>query len=186
MSNETVVVPREPTEAMLDAAHALDAKFDKMGRVSSVADVWSAMLAARPAAPQQPAGDDLRERVETFAREFVTEQSEGEWTDMQIEGDAVKLASAILALIQPAPPALGEVDYGALYDDVTNRFPKVLAALSQPAPEGVVEQALALCQAIMDGYPNPDINHEDFRVRVTKWAEAFIEQHGTAPGGEGA
>ncbi len=38
-----------------------------------------------------------------------------------------------------------------------------------------LHNAKALCQAIVDAYPNPDINHVDFRVQVTKWAQDFLD-----------
>jgi hypothetical protein len=38
-----------------------------------------------------------------------------------------------------------------------------------------LETARNLCKAIVDGYPNPEINHVDFRVQVTKWAQDFLD-----------
>lgn len=37
-----------------------------------------------------------------------------------------------------------------------------------------LENAQRMCQPIIDGYPNADISHVDFRIRVTEWAEDLL------------
>lgn len=37
-----------------------------------------------------------------------------------------------------------------------------------------------LCKAIVEGYPNPDITHVDYRVQITKWAQDFLQDDAKA------
>lgn len=66
--SETVVVPREPTEAMLQAAigvrkHIVQTGLQHIGTAWST-DIWTAMLAASPAPVDEPKpADDLVERA---------------------------------------------------------------------------------------------------------------------------
>ncbi|MBG7616520.1 hypothetical protein IWC96_14675 [Brevundimonas sp. BAL450] len=107
MSNDSVVVPREPTEAMLNAGQR------KLG--DTAASVWSAMLSAAPQAA------DLRERVAKVQAALArvlpvvcvdtpdyAEMTFGESRSqaMTVEPDtflALNDLPALLALLQPSP-----------------------------------------------------------------------------------
>jgi hypothetical protein len=116
---DTVRVPREPTEAMLEASNRAAMAF--AGGDLSDADmtrlVWSAMLAASPQgegssadpAPIKPSADtgELRERVAELAWRFRgNERLGGPWypsakpTDSPAMSDCFGFADAILDLIQ--------------------------------------------------------------------------------------
>ncbi len=38
----------------------------------------------------------------------------------------------------------------------------------------MIGRAERMCQAIFDGYPDPNIGHKDYRVQVAHWAEDFL------------
>lgn len=46
---------------------------------------------------------------------------------------------------------------------------EVIKALSD-----ALQNAENLCKALVEGYPNPDITHVDYRVQATKWAQDFL------------
>ena len=58
---------------------------------------------------------------------------------------------------------------------------------TEEALRAEVERGIAFAEAIIEGYPNPEINHVDFRVQVTRWAEEFKETARAAlhPKGDG-
>jgi len=54
---------------------------------------------------------------------------------------------------------------------------KANAQLISAAPDmaGELDNCKRMLEAIIEGYPNHDINHVDFRVQVTKWAEMTLQ-----------
>ncbi len=64
-----------------------------------------------------------------------------------------------------------------VWDNVKNDLDTIRTALTQPnqALVEALENAKNMCEAIVNGYPNQNINHVDFRVQVTKWAQDFLD-----------
>lgn len=52
----------------------------------------------------------------------------------------------------------------------------ISANLTEAAPcmYEALSNAVRMCQSIMNGFGNPDIDHKQFRVQVAQWAEEFL------------
>jgi hypothetical protein len=51
---------------------------------------------------------------------------------------------------------------------------EAISELKAERDREALENAQRMCQPIIDGYPNADISHVDFRIRVTEWAEDLL------------
>lgn len=145
MSNETVVVPVEPTEEMM-----LAGLNDVLQPLSGPKSIYRAMIAAAPQQPAPPAlGSDGLART-------VLAAAKGDWPDDAFEDVIDYLEAAALAALQARPASGGEGEAMTaaikaakrLYPDSaqvaqqtaflegTIWFNNHASALSQPAPEG--------------------------------------------------
>lgn len=116
-SEEFVLVPREPTDDMLQAGFELVNQYaDIYGRTRLAEECYRAMIAAAPtlseatAAPAPQPGEAVREALET-ARDYISDAAAGALTYKDSEegfkamaaDDLVRLDAALSALSVPSP-----------------------------------------------------------------------------------
>lgn len=104
---EEVVVPLEPTDAMWAAGERAFDRDPDIHHETVIANIWSAMLAARPAAPTQSAAqtgevERLRDALENTAARWLALDTDE--TEEAVRGYARKSVREIKdALSRPEP-----------------------------------------------------------------------------------
>lgn len=98
MSNDSVVVPREPTEAMIEAAEECGPIGCCNLTPNTAREVWFAMLSAAP----QPA--DLRAELDEITNDVLPRAKSSGYLSVKARAQMqVEIADRVLALLQPSP-----------------------------------------------------------------------------------